>query len=664
MAPDQIIALLKEALALHQAGQLAEATALYQRVRHVAPRNFDAAHLLGTAALQQGRFGPAAAALTEARRLDPRSSVCAMRLGVALQALGRPAKAEIELRSALTLDPSLPEGWFHLAQTLEHLGRIDEAISCLERAVATRPDYAEAYDRLGTILFTARGPVAAESAARRALELQPGFARGWCNLGIYLVHLGRLGEALACFDRALALDPALHHAHAGRGLALERWHRTAEAVAAYDSALAGDPRNHQARSARLMALHYLAGIPREKLLLDHQAFGEAAGVAPDGEIAFDPDPDRRIRIGFLSPNLRTHAVAYFLEPLLAHLSPGQFEVFLYHDHPVVDATSERLRGRAACWRHVAGRSDAALGSMLRLDRLDILVDLAGHTELNRMALLARRVAPVQVTYLGYPDTTGIASMDYRLVDEISDPPGTADRLATESLVRFAPTAWCYGPPAEAPVPSSPDSRRGGPVVFGCFNNFSKVTDEMLRAWGRILALAPGSRLLLKSRGLGHEVLQALARRRLEAEGIDPARVDFLDHAPDVAGHLASYGRIDVALDTFPYNGTTTTCEALWMGVPVISLVGDRHASRVGASLLAAVGRTEWIAGTADEYVRKAAALAADPARLAAERFILRLSMAQSPLLDHAGQTARFAAALRILWRKRCETARPAEACAV
>jgi predicted O-linked N-acetylglucosamine transferase (SPINDLY family) len=678
MNPSQLAKSLQEALRLHLAGRLDEAAVLYARVRAASPRNFDAAHLAGTMALQQGRFGAAAATLTEARRLNPRSAICALRLGVALLALGRPVKAEGELRAALLLDATLPEAWFHLGRTLEQLGRIGEAVMAAERAIAARPDFAEAHALLATLLIGARGHAAAEPHLRRVVELQPDLAPGWANLGIALVYLGRLTEAVACLDRALQLDPQLHHAYAGRGLARERCHRIAEAAADYARALAGDPTHHQARSARLMALQYLDGIPREDRWREHLAFGEAVeGGAPapvpgprraeardDGMGEAVSAGGRRLRIGFLSPNFRAHSVAYFIEPLLEHLDRTRFELFLYHDHPVFDGTSERLRSRADHWRHLAGCPAAAAEAALRADGLDILVDLAGHTELNRLPLFARRLAPVQATYLGYPDTTGLRSMDFRLVDGLTDPPGAAADHCTEELVRLAPTAWCYRPPDEAPLPAVPPSARGGPVTFGCFNNFAKVTDRSLHAWARLLAAVPDSRLLLKSFGLGAPALQAAVRRRLAAVGLDPDRADLVDHAPSTAAHLALYARVDVALDTFPYHGTTTTCEALWMGVPVITLAGDRHASRVGVSLLAAAGHPDWIAGDWDAYVGLAARLASDPVRLAGWRAGLREELRRSPLLDHAGQAARLGAAFEKMGRA-CAAGRPApEPCAV
>lgn len=357
-------------------------------------------------------------------------------------------------------------------------------------------------------------------------------------------------------------------------------------------------------------------------------------------------------MGFLSADLRQHSVAYFLEPILAHLDAEQVEVCLYHDHVQVDAMSERLRARAARWRHVAGQSDSTVAAIITNDAPDILIDLAGHTGLNRLPLFARRLAPVQATYLGYPDTTGVKTMDFRLVDAVTDPEGEAEQYHTERLLRFAPTAWSFAPPAAAPEVASVQCTTGGEVTFGCFNNFAKVTDAMLTVWARLLAAVSGSRLLLKGFGLGNQVLQSQVMLRLVAAGISRERVQLLERMQTQGEHLAAYSRVDVALDTFPYNGTTTTCEALWMGVPVVTLAGDRHMSRVGASLLQAVGRQEWIASDTDSYVRIAAELAVDHVKLAELRISLREEMRRSALLDHAGQAARFGEALRLMWKER------------
>jgi len=653
MTPSTSDQLLKSALVLHQKGRLPEAAAIYRRVRSAYPRNFDAVHLGGLAALQQGEPAEAVALLAHARWLNSESAPACLRLGIALGVLRRFSEAEEALRAALALDPKAREAWYHLGGILRHLGRLGEAVGALEEALALQPDYAEAHERLGAILVDIRGHAAAEPHFRRSAELQPQAAVAWSNLGVCLLYLGRLGEALGAFARALQIDPRLDHAHAGRGLTLERCYRLPAAVEAYERALAGNPRNHQARSARLVALQYLGDRSRDQIFEEHRQFGAAVGGPGRREFPQEREPERRLRIGFLSPDLHRHSVAYFIEPLLAHLDRSDFDLYLYHDQPVVDAASERLRRLATCWRVVAGQSDDALEAILRGDALDVIFDLAGHTGMNRLPLFARRLAPLQATYLGYPDTTGLPAMDYRLVDPLTDPPGQADAFNSERLLRFAATAWSYAPPAEAPEPLPAPSGQEGRIVFGCFNNFSKVTDHTLLAWSRLLRIAPDSRLLLKGAGLSVPALQTEAIRRLEAARIPVERVEFLERTRTVREHLAAYGRVDVALDTFPYHGTTTTCEALWMGVPVISRAGDRHASRVGASLLHAVGHPEWLAQDWDDYIAKAAAVAADRSGRAGWRATLREEMRRSALLDHRGQAARFGAALRGIWREYC-----------
>jgi len=612
---------LQETAVHLQAGRLEAAARLCAQARAVAGREPNVLNLSGLVALQQERFADAAGWLGTAARLQPRSSAIQLRLGFALAKLGRHEEAEAALRAALALAPGDAEAWDTLGFVLKARGQLDESIR----------------------------------AHRCAVELKPGRALSWYNLGHALLFAGQPSEALECQDRALAADPAFAKAQFGRALALQQSHRIPEAVAAFGEALRAEPGNHAARSYRLMALNYLDGCPREGLFAEHANFGEAVG-APPASPAFTHalKPGRRLRLAFLSPDLREHSVAYFLEPLLAHLDPAKFETVLYHDHFVTDAMSGRLRAHACLWRNFVGQPADAVEAVIRADAPDILLDLAGHTGLNRLPLFARRLAPVQVTYLGYPNTTGLRAMDYRLVDPVTDRVHDSDSLHTEKLVRFAATAWSYQPPANAPEVAVRPAAAGAAPTFGCFNNFAKVTDTALAAWSRLLAAVPGSRLRLKATGLGEPAVAAQVRARLERTGFDLARVELIERTPGVAEHLALYHDVDVALDTFPYHGTTTTCEALWMGVPVVTLAGDRHASRVGVSLLKAVGRAEWVAETWDDYLRVAADLVRDPVQLARQSLGLRGLMRLSPLMDHAGQGARFAAALRACWVEWCQ----------
>ena len=656
MNPAQLQSLLQEAVAHHRGNRLAEAEKLYARARVAAPSSFDAWHLSGALLLQRGAYREAKPILERALRLAPGSAVCVLRLGLACTGAGDLPAAERHLRAALQRDDRLPDAWNHLGFVLRALGRLDEARACYERAVALKPDYAEAHDRLGALRCEQHGPAAGVPHFRRVVELQPAHAPGWSNLGAALVMDGQLPSARDAFARALALDPASEQAMTGRALVLERSYQIAEAVAAYDAVLEKNPRNHEARSARLLCRHYVGGVTRPERLAEHRAFAAALPVARAPIFSRAFEPERKLRIALLSPDLRHHSVAYFLAPLLRHLDRRQFEIVLYHDHFIFDATSERLRSLADVWRRVGGLPAEALGKIIHADAPDILIDLAGHTGGNRLPLLARRLAPVQMTYLGYPDTTGLAAIDYRLVDEITDPAGDADEFATEELLRFAPTAWAYAPPAAVAEPARPPSGAAGRVTFGCFNNFAKVNDETLHGWARILAAVPDSRLLLKGHGLSEPAMRETIRRRLAQLGAAENRVELMGRLPTLEAHLAAYASVDVALDTFPYHGTTTTCEALWMGVPVVTLAGDHHAARVGASLLTAVGHPEWIADDWARYAEIAVALATDVATRSRLRQSLRTELRRSPLLDHAGQAARFGAALRQAWRRKCDAA--------
>lgn len=645
--------LLQTAVTHHQHGRLTDADKIYTRVRVSAPGNFDAFHLSGLLAFQQGRHADAAKLLRRGLELNPRSALCKMRLGVTFAALGDHSSAEAHLRAAVALEPGLAEAWCHLGTALKALSRLPEAKAAYGQSLALKPDFAEAHDRLGALVSEIAGFAEAVPHFRRSVQLQPENVAARANLGVALAQAGAAGEALACFDQVLAAEPEHTLALMGRALVRQERGQVMEAIADYSTVLQRHPRNHEAHSGRLLARHYLAAINREDLFADHAAFGTVAAQLPGAALANTADPARPLRLAFLSPDLRAHSVAYFLEPLLANLDRGQFEIYLYHDHPRVDAMSERLKVHAAQWRHLAGLPHTAVEARIRADTPDILVDLAGHTGLNRLPLFARRLAPVQLTYLGYPNTTGLREMDYRFVDAITDPAGEADALHTEQLVRFAPTAWSYAPPAAAPECAPPPSVAAGAVTFGCFNNFSKVNDLTLRAWSEVLTAVPGSRLLLKAQGLEEPASAARLRGRLGGLGIDGSRVELLGRTAGLAAHLATYARMDIALDTFPYHGTTTTCEALWMGCPVVTLPGDRHASRVGASLLTAVNRPQWIARDWADYVRIAAELAADPAGLARERTQLRGALRGSPLMDHAGQGARFGAAVRTCWTAWC-----------
>ncbi len=629
MPPVQLQRLLQDAIVHHRAGRFNEAAALYTRIRAVLPRHFDAIHLSGVIALQQNRAAEAVDLLKKAAAINPQHPVCRMRLGLALMSAGKPKDAESEFREALRLKPDLVEGWDNLAYCLKGQDRLKEAVDCHEQS----------------------------------LKLNPQNAVGWYNYGLTLSLYGRVGDALRCHERALEVDPSYAKAHFGRAQVLQQSHRAAEAVEAYDRYLEREPRNLDAHGYRLFALNNLDTASREEVFREHVAFGKRVGEFPAPEFPHDRSPDRRLRVAIISPDLRAHSCAYFLEPLLRHLDPTQFELYFYHDHFRQDAVSRRFQAMAASWRPIVAQPNNVVEEIIRADRPDIAIDLAGHTgSINRLPMFARHLAPVQINYLGYPNTTGVRAMRYRFTDAVADPVGEADTLAVEQLVRFAPTAWCYQAPdntpdvAPAPCLAAPEA----PFTFGCFNNLGKVTDATLRLWARILTEVSDARMLFKGRGLGEVAARDAMAARFAQAGIPVERVEFLDRTDSTAEHLALYHRMDVSLDTLHYCGTTTTCESLWMGVPVITLAGDRHAGRVSASLLTAVGHEQWVARNADEYVAKAVALARDRQALAAVRAALRSDLLRSPLLDHVGQSRRFAAALRQCWTEWCAERAPAE----
>jgi predicted O-linked N-acetylglucosamine transferase (SPINDLY family) len=622
MSPEKLQPLLDRAIEHHRAGRLAQAEALCRQILAAAPKSFAALCLFGDVAYDQGRIKEAIELLNRALKIDPESAPCRIRLGTALIAAGRRAEAEEQLFEAVSKKPGFAEAWDNLAVCLRIQDKMPEALKCHQQAIS----------------------------------LKPGYANGWFNYGVTLILLGQMKFALRCYDQALAVDPGLAIAHFGRAQVLGLANQIPEAIDEYTRFLAMEPHYYPARSCRLFTLQCADRIPREQIFADHVAYGKAVGSFPSPVFANTREPGRRLRVAILSPDLRVHSCAYFLEPLLQHLDRTRFQLLLYLDHLREDAMSARLRALSDTWRNFVGQPDSLVEEVIRSDKPDILIDLAGHSGMaTRLPLFARRLAPVQITYLGYPDTTGLPAMDYRFTDAIADPEGEADRFATERLVRFAPTAWAFLPPVSAPEPGIPPSVSGSPVTFGSFNSIAKINDTTVRLWAGVLAANPNSRLFIKGFSPGSDAtVRNSILARFGAAGVSDDRIKLVDRTSEIRDHLDFYGQIDVALDPFPYNGTTTTCEALWMGVPVVTLRGDRHAARVGASLLTAVSHPEWIAGDEAAYVRIATGLAGNPAHLGALRVGLRDDMKRSPLLDHAGQAKRFGEALRACWADWCK----------
>lgn len=411
------------------------------------------------------------------------------------------------------------------------------------------------------------------------------------------------------------------------------------------------------QATRVMYQNYDPDISVNSLRDAHLAVGRhfANALPPIGrpDLALPPDPERRLRIGFVSPDLRSHSVAYFTRPYLDAFDRDHFDVYAYASVADEDIVSQGLREQVTVWRNVFDMSDQVLAEQIRDDRIDILIDLAGYTRDTRLLAFTAKPAPIQMTYIGYPNTTGLQAIDYRITDGIADPDG-ADDDYSETLIRMPGCFLCYAIPNHAPPIEAGPMEHRGHVTFGSFNNFSKINPAVVALWANVLQAVPGSRLLCKSTSSADPTAQAVIRAGLERSGIDPTRVSFSAFRQTPQSHLAVYNDIDIALDTFPYNGTTTTCEALWMGVPVVTLRGDRHAGRVGASLLNAIGFPAGIAETPDDYVMTARLLAENPGLLKTARRTLRDTVMHSPLCDGRSHAATLEQAFRAVWQIWCE----------
>ncbi len=527
----------------------------------------------------------------------------------------------------------------------------DKAFYFAERALAKRPDHPELL-----LLRADAAPRAVETERRleyyeAAIAANPRSAPAHAGRARMLVKLARGPEAEQSLRRARELEPD----NPARATALAQHiadNGDAQGASAIlIDALADHPDDATILSTLAITSNYAIGMSADQIATIHRRLGAAVAkpLRPRGVFDHDPDPERPLRFGFLSPDMRRHSVAFFLEPVLEHLG-ASLHATCYAISRAVDEFTERFQSHADAWRPMHGRTPSEIAEAIVADRIDVLIDMTGHFAGSQAPVLGARPAPVAITYCGYPNTTGIPGVTARFVDSITDPAPEADAHATETLVRLDPCFLCYRPPDEAPEPATPE----GPFTFGSFNAVRKYTPETLDAWARILTGTPGSRLLLKhERFRQPDALAGIADAFAE-RGISSDRLELLPNAPDPADHLATYRRVHLALDPFPYNGTTTTCEALWMGVPVVTFAGDRHASRVSASLLHAVGLPQLAAGDRAGYERLACEIAGDPGRLASIRTGLRARVAASPLCDGPAFAERFERAVRGVWRSWCE----------
>jgi predicted O-linked N-acetylglucosamine transferase (SPINDLY family) len=643
------------ALQHHQAGRLQAAEEIYRQILAVDPNEGTAWHLLGVLNAQLGRLETAVECIRRALVLHPDRVDALCNLGRALFEQRKLDEAAACYRRAIELKPDYETTHNRLGLALQEQGKLDEAVACFRRALELKPDYAAAHNNLGVALRRQAKGDEAIACYLQALQLNPDYAAAHNNLGLALHGQGKLGEAVACYHRALQRKPDFAEAHVNLGNAWHAQGKLDEAVACYRRALELKPDCVEAYSNLVRSLQYRSSVTLEELAEAHAEFEQrhAAGFRAAWSAHENvPDPQRCLRVGFLSHDLRRHPVGYFLIRLLENLDKRRCEAICYHDWAAKDDLTARFQGAATAWREVCGWSDDQLARQVRTDRIDILFDLAGHTSGNRLLVFARKPAPIQVTWIGYVGTTGLAAMDYILADRYEIPP-QSEMYYCERVLRMPDGYICYDPPDYAPPVSPLPSLEKGYVTFAGFHYPAKITPQVVEVWAQVLQRLPRARLVLKYLGTDDPSVASRLAGLFAGRGIDRARLEFRGFSAHSEA-LSQCQSVDVALDTFPHNGGSTTCDALWMGVPVVTCPGETFASRQSLSYLSTVGLTETIAGDLEEYVKLAVSLAGDLPRLAALRAGLRERMAASPLCDGKRFAENFAEILRGVWRGWCE----------
>lgn len=603
----------------HQAGKLDEAERAYRWVLANDPNQIDALHLLGVLRGQLGKNAEAVDLIHRAVEIDPKIAGIQDNYGVAL------AK----------------------------VGRLDEAIVAHRKAIALQDTYAPAYFNLGNALRTKGELAEAIAVYRGALRLNPKDAQVHTNLGLALRDRGRMDEAMAEFAQAMALGPALPQVRLNLGNALMDCGQQDEAMACFDRAVGLDPRDPARRSGQILAMHYHPRFDAAAILAAarkwDQCYGQplAKSIQPHTN---DRSPNRKLRIGYVSPDFRQHVVGQSLLPLLENRDRTQFAVFCYSSAAREDSTTAALRAACDGWRDIFRADDDQAAEMIRADGIDILVDLAAHSEGNRLPLFARNPAPVQITYLGYCSTTGLSAVDARISDPLIDPPDGDVTAYSERTILLPRTHLCYQPAGASPEVSPLPAQYLGRITFGCLNSFTKASADALDLWADVLRAVPNSKMLIHAREGKH---LDRVRERFAGQGVSADRIEFVSRLPWMQ-YMQTYGRIDIALDPFPFNGGITTCDALWMGVPVVTLAGATAVGRVGKSILSNVGLPELVARAPEDYVRIAADLAKNRDSLATLRAELRGRMQKSAMMDAKGLAGELESAYRAEWERWCQ----------
>ena len=690
LKPDYAEACNNLGVVLQYQGKYDDAAAAYRQAIEIKPDYAEAYTNWGNVLLAARKYEDALAKFDQAVAIRPGYAGAHNNRGHALQALGNHEAALSAFQQAITINPEYGEAWTNLGNlylslgnqeqalaaydhairynpgnagahnnrgsVLIMLGRFDEARKAFQRAITIKPDYADAHNNLGNILENQGRFDEALAEYEQAIAIHPGHADAHNNRGIVLQAQGEHGKALEAYRQALTIEPDFADALNNRGNALQAQGKLDDARAAYLQVLSLRPDDARVHSNLLFCHNYDPGMDAQSLYAAHQEWNTrfAAGLGGSASHLNNPDPDRRLRIGYISPDFYNHPVATFIEPVLARHDRNTYEVVCYSNVNIADAVTRRLQGLADTWHDISGMTDEQVAALIRQDGIDILVDLAGHTGGNRLLVFAQKPAPVQVTYLGYPSTSGLTAMDYRLTDAWMDPPGMTEAFHSETLVRLPAGAVCYKPPDPGPEVKPVPAPAPGHVTFVSFNNAVKVRPEVIALWSSVLQAVPDARLLMKAKQLRDSETLAMIRGMFEENGITPDRLELIYWVPGGDDHLSIYNRTHIALDPFPYNGCTTTCEALWMGVPVITMQGEESRSRMSLSILKQAGLDECIAASPGDYVAIARDLATDIARLNTLRQELRHKIRQSTLVDAAAFTRSVESAYRDIWMRWCK----------
>ncbi|MGF6568207.1 protein O-GlcNAc transferase [Paraburkholderia sp. GAS333] len=633
-----------------QQGDTKAAEAAYRRALELHPDDANALTNLGTLLESGDRQEEALALLEAAVRAAPASAYALVNLGVALQQRGDPAEAAGLLTRALELDPAVPEAAYNLANALHALGRRREAALHYQKAIAQTPTHADAHNNLGIVYQESGAHDEAERAFDTAIRLRPGFVAALNNAATLKRTLGHVAEAEAHLREALSVDPTHSVTHNNLGNVLKDQGRLDDGIDSYRLALASDPDNVIAHSNLAYGLSFQAEHPQAVLdeCLRWSEQHEMRYLDTHQPHANDATPSRRLRIGYVSPDFRDHCQTLFTLPLLSHHDHAQFEIYCYASVTRPDDLTQRVASHADVWRDVRELDDARLAQVIRDDCIDILIDLTMHMADGRPLLFARKPAPVQIAWLAYPGTTGMRSIDYRLTDPWLDPTGTDDQYS-ETSIRLPDSFWCYDPLTDTPTVNALPALTNGYPTFGCLNNPCKLSDATFRMWGGVMREVKDARLLLMAPD-GPARVRLI--ERLGAMGIDAGRISFTPFQRR-AEYLRTYHRIDVGLDTFPYNGHTTSLDSYWMGVPVVTRVGETAAGRAGLSQSANMGLRDLVAESDERFVEIAVGLARDLTRLSGLRAGLRARLEASPLMNGMRFAEHVEKVYRDVWARRC-----------